>query len=318
MNYDSITKCTNTAHKHIFTSFPNAINLPDRYSDILNHKVISNPPWMISPFPDSLLTDFVTENRVKSWYYLTELSPHSEQTPSTSRGVHRIRHCCFWACLSVSGLFQGCYRQAEAHSLAPQAVHHQCKVRENYFSAVALWACLMKSSTIGFLPVMGLFLSILQECSELQASASTYSSLHQAWFALHTSCMLAYKLCSSNIKSSFRSEQSHISKVIMSMVLLQTSLSSSTFLFNLLASKSLCPERLNLFPTPFQSQFVSAVFNCKALNTLVTVDQRQNCPEPTSSACRGRIFTGTAKTFLFQRASETPCSKSWEQKDGSN
>lgn len=102
----------------------------------------------------------------------------------------------------------------------------------------------------------------------------------------------------------------------MSMVLLQTSLSSSTFLLRMLASKSLCPERLNLFPTPFQAQFLFLqFFNCKALNTLMMVHQRQNRPEPTSSAYGGRIFTGAAKTFLFQRAR---CSKSWEQKDGSS
>lgn len=85
--------------------------------------------------------------------------------------------------------------------------------------------------------------------------------------------MLACKLCISYIKSSFRSEQSQFSKAIIGTVLLQTSLSSSTLLLYLLACKLFCPERFNLFPTPFQLQFVFAVFSCKDLNTLVHVDR---------------------------------------------
>ena len=114
---------------------------------------------------------------------------------------------------------------------------------------------------IGFLPVMGLFLSISQECSELQALQAHIHLFIKHDLHCTPLAMLAYKLCISDIKSSFRSEQSHISKAIMSMVLLQSRLSSSTFLLNLLASKSLCPERLNLFPTPFQSQFLSLQFS---------------------------------------------------------
>jgi len=102
--------------------------------------------------------------------------------------------------------------------------------------------------------------------------------------------MLEYKLCISDIKSSFRSEQSHICQAIKSMVL-QTSLSSSTFLLHLLASESLCPD-LTFSPPHFTVPVsASAVFSRKSLTPPVTIDQKQVT---------------------------APCSKTWEQKDGSS
>jgi len=153
--------------------------------------------------------------------------------------------------------------QAGVRTLAPQRlalqpVHHQCKIR-------------------GF----------LQEHSRLLASADTYSSLHWGMICIARllPCLhINYSLVALKARSDLT--VTHY-KAVMSKVLLQTNLSSSTFLPNLLTSQTLCSDRLNLFPTPFHNPSF-CLFNCKALNTQATVDYRQNCLEPTGSACAGR------------------------------
>lgn len=99
---------------------------------------------------------------------------------------------------------------------------------------------------------------------------------------------LAHKLCRSNIKSSLRFQQPHISKATMSTVLLHTRLSSSPSLLNLLAPKSLCPKRLCLFPTPIPAPVsVSVVFSCR--------------PKARLSSAHVNFYS-IAETFLFQKA----------------
>lgn len=153
--------------------------------------------------------------------------------------------------------------QAEIHTLAPQRlalqpVHHQCKIR-------------------GF----------LQEHSTLLASADTYSSSHCGMICtahLLPCFHINYSLVALKTRSDLT--VTHY-KAIMSKVLLQTNLSSSTSLFNLFTSQILCPDRLNLFSTPFHNPSF-CLFNCKALNIQATVGYKQNCLEPTGSACGGR------------------------------
>lgn len=127
----------------------------------------------------------------------------------------------------------------------------------------------------------------MQEHSRLLASADTYSSSHCGMIctAHLLPCLhINYSLVALNARSDLT--VTHY-RAIMSKVLLQTNLCSSTFLLNLLASQILCPDRLNLFPTPFHNPSF-CLFNCKTLNIQGTVGYKQNCLEPTGSACGGR------------------------------
>lgn len=234
---DLTTKCTSAAHKHIFTSFPNTV-IPFQIDTQVSQITIS-----LGTFPDWSLLSLKEGQILMSFNH-----PHSKQTPidfskqnPTDKGIHRIRHCWFWA-------FFKAVTARQNHRVFFSKHFTIAKPGKKHFSAVALWL----SDSDGVFPK-----HLLQECSELQGFVSWYSPHHQAGFALHSLTTLAHKLCRSNIKSSFRSQQPHISKATMSTLLLQTRLSSSTFLLNLLAPKSLCPKRLYLFPTPFLPQFLS-------------------------------------------------------------
>lgn len=88
--------------------------------------------------------------------------------------------------------------QTEEHAVGPQglalqAVHHQHKLRENYFSA-------MEGSA---------------SCRNTQDSKHLQTRIHLfIGHDLHCTplAILAYKLFISSIKSSFRFEQSHVTK----------------------------------------------------------------------------------------------------------
>lgn len=88
--------------------------------------------------------------------------------------------------------------QTEEHALVPQglalqAVHHQCKLRENYVSAVEGSASCRNTQDFKHLQTrIHLFIGHDLHCTPL--------------------VILAYKLFISGIKSSFRFEQSHVTK----------------------------------------------------------------------------------------------------------
>lgn len=223
LNSYLITKCTIAAHKHIFTSFPNTV-IPFQTDTQLSQ--ITKP---LGIFPDwsllSLRGFAFSGKRVRSWCYLIILI--LSRLPLTSTGIQRIRHCWFWASFKA-------VTTRHNHSLVLQAVH-QCKTREKHISV--LWH--FQLSVVGFF--LSTFCRSAQNFQHLWAD--TQLSIRQD---LHCTPLAtpAHKLCRSNMKSSFRSQQPHISKATMSTVLLQA-------LLNLLAPKSLCPKRLYLVPSPF-------------------------------------------------------------------
>lgn len=226
LNSYLITKGTNAAHEHIFTSFANTV-IPfqiDTQPSQITKPLGTFPGWSLLSLRDFAFTG----KRVRSWCYLIVLI--LGRLPLTSPGIQRIRHCCF-------GAFFKAVTARQNHSLVLQAVH-QCKTRKNHISVP--WH-LGLSASDGVFPQ-----HLLQECSELPAFVSWYPALHQAGFALHTSCHTCTQIMQKQheklIQISTASHQQSHNK---------HSSSTDQALLNLLAPKSLCPKRLYLFPTPF-------------------------------------------------------------------
>lgn len=137
INLYLITKCTNAAHKHIF-SFPNTV-IPFQV-DIQVSQITKSlgifPGWSLLP----LRRFAYTEKRVRSWRYLIIL--FLSTLTMTSKGIQRIRHCWFWA------FFKGVNSHVESHSCSPSSspMQHQGKGFQCH-------------GTLGCLPVMGFFSS---------------------------------------------------------------------------------------------------------------------------------------------------------------
>lgn len=163
-----ITKCTNAAHKHIFPSFPNTV-IPfqvNTWGSQITKSWGSFPDWSLL----SMRCFAYTEKRGSSWCYLIVLI--LSRLPLISKGIHRIRACWFWA------FFKGfTARQNHKVLFSKQFTSAKWGKRISVLGHYGLPAC------------DGVFLQhLLQECSELQEFVSSYSPLHQAGFALHTSC----------------------------------------------------------------------------------------------------------------------------------